>query len=167
MTRPFAVLSLLVLAAAALAASALAAKPIRGPAASPGELDFPAGMVCSFPVHATPLENRQTETIFSSGKVQVTGFFASGVVNAANGKELSLVTPGPVRLTQEGDLLAVNASGPLLVFFFPGDAGPGDVTMGRLYLVRGHTQILVDPSTFTFLSFSSSGSATDICAALA
>ena len=158
-------LLLLTATAAALAAPAGAEKPIRGPAESPSSLDFPAGMVCDFAVHAEALVNRQTETIFSSGKVLYTGYFESLV--AANGNELRLNTSGPTRLTPEGDLLRVTSGGPLLIFFFPGDAGPGDTTKGRTYVVYGYTTFLVDPQTFVFLEFETKGSLTDVCALLA
>jgi hypothetical protein len=158
-------LLLLTAAAAALAGPAGAEKPVRGPAASPPSLDFPAGIVCDFAVHAEALVNRQTETIFASGKVLYTGYFETLV--AANGKELRLNTSGPTRLTPEGDLLRVTSGGPLLIFFFPGDAGPGDTTKGRTYLVHGHTTFLVDPATFVFLEFESKGTLTDVCALLA
>ena len=152
-------------ATAVLAGAAGATKPERGPAeATP--FTFPAGMVCAFPVYAEPTANRQTETIFSSGKVHFTGFFESRVVNLTNGKEATFVTSGPARLTPDGELLKLTTSGPLLFFFFPGDAGPGDQSTGRTYLFHGRTETLVDPATFEFLSFSYTGRAQDVCAML-
>lgn len=116
-------------------------------------------------MYAEATANRQTETVFSTGNVQYTGFFASRVVNLSNGRELTLVTPGPVRITEEGALLKLVSSGPIL-FFFPGDAGPGDESTGRTYLFNGRTETLVDPATFSFVSFNYSGRATDVCAIL-
>ncbi len=154
------------LAAAALAGSAAADKPDRGPAPA-GPLDFPAGLVCPFPVSAVPTENRQHLTVFANGKVAFNGYFEAQVTNVATGKSITLNASGAVRLTQAGDDLLIQASGPIIWFLFPGDAGPGDVTTGRTYLVTGNTHVVADPATLAFHSFETNGNVTDICAALA
>jgi hypothetical protein len=151
---------------AALVPAANSAKPIRNPAVGPPSLEFPAGAVCPFAVFAEPVENRQTETIFSDGRITYTGFFLTRVVNTENDKELTLVSGGPVTLTPEGDNLRIETRGPIIFFFFPGDAGPGDDSVGRTYFFHGHTSTLADP-TGLFLSFEHQGMATDLCAALA
>jgi hypothetical protein len=154
------------LAAAALAGSAAADKPDRGPAPS-GPLDFPAGMVCPFPVTGFPTENRQHLTAFANGKVAFNGYFEAQLTNVANGKSITVNSSGALRLTQVGDETRIQSSGPLIWFLFPGDAGPGDVTTGRTYLVKGNTEVLADPATFEFHSFETNGSVTDLCAELA
>jgi hypothetical protein len=88
-------------------------------------------------------------------------------VNTENDKELTLVSGGSVRLSPEGANLRVEIRGPIIFFFFPGDAGPGDTSVGRSYYFHGHTSGLLDPSTFVGLSFEHHGVATDLCAALA
>lgn len=167
MARRFAVATFVLVATAVFAATANATKPVRGPAAGPPSFTFPAGMVCPFPVLAEAVENRQTETIFSNGEIQYTGFFLTRVTNTANGKSADFVSGGPARLTPTGNLLTLETRGPIVFFFFPGDAGPGDDSTGRTYYFRGHTEVLVDPATFEFLEFGFTGNATDVCAMLA
>lgn len=154
------------LAAAALAGSAAADKPDRGPATSPA-FDFPAGLVCPFAVSAVPTENRQHETVFANGKLAINGYFEAQLTNVANGKSITLNASGAVRVTQAGDQVRIQGSGPLIWFLFPGDAGPGDVTTGRTYLVKGNTEVLADPATLAFHSFETDGNVTDLCAELA
>ena len=89
------------------------------------------------------------------------------LTNASNGNSITLNASGPVGLTPEGDNLRLVSGGSLIFFFFPGDAGPGDVSTGRTYLVRGRASVLVDPVTLAFLSFESNGNVTDLCAELA
>lgn len=168
MSRRFLVATVLLGVVAGLsAATAQAAKPERGPAGSPPPADFPAGLVCSFPVHVEAAETRQIQTIFSDGTIVRTGFTSTLVRNAAEPEnELILVTQGRQHITFEGDNLRLRTQGPILFFFFPGDKGPGNENEGRTYLITGNTEVLVDPN-FTFLSFSFSGRARDICAELA
>ena len=166
MARQALAICVVALAAAALAGSAAADKPDRGPAPS-GPLDFPAGAVCPFPVSGIPTENRQHLTAFANGKVAFNGYFEAQLTNVSNGKSITLNANGAVRLTPEGDLLRIQSSGPIIWFLFPGDAGPGDVTTGRTYLVKGNTDVLADPATLAFHSFETNGNVTDLCAALA
>jgi len=121
--------------------------------------------VCSFEVYVEVAENRQTEKIFSDGTIVHTGFFSTRLVNTENDAELTLVSQGPVRFTPEGDNLRISTQGPI-IFFFPGDAGPEDTSIGRAYYFHGKTSTLVDLQTFLFLSFDYRGKATDLCAAL-
>ena len=162
-------IAFVVLVATALAVSAVGAahgaKPVRVPAPSSG-FSFPPGVVCPFAVEAEVVENRQTQTTFSNGTVAIHGFFEARLL--ANGNELDFVTPGSIFLTPRADgLLDFRSAGPIIIFFFPGDAGPGDTSTGRTYLLRGHVEIVVDPATFEFLEFAHSGPAEDLCAALA
>ena len=152
---------------ALLVPAANAAKPIRTPGVSPPPTTFPAGMVCPFPVFAEGVENRQTQTVFSDGTILVTGFFRTRVVNVSTGKELSLVSGGSVRLNFDGPVLHVSIRGPIIFFFFPGDAGPGDITKGRSYYFHGNVDGDVDLATGLGLSFDSTGRAEDLCATLA
>jgi hypothetical protein len=158
-----------VLAAAVLAVfgvgAAYGAKPVREPAQLTG-FSFPAGLVCPFAVEAEVVTDRVTETMFSSGKVALRGFFAGRLIG--NGNEITVAAPGPITITPRSDgLIDFKSTGPSIIFFFPGDAGPGDTSTGRTYLLKGHTEILVDPTTFAFLDFTFSGRAVDLCAALA
>ena len=166
MARQALAICVVALAAAALAGGAAADKPDRGPAPS-GPLDFPAGLVCPFPVSGIPTENRQHLTAFANGKVAFNGFFEAQLTNVANGNSIPVNANGAVRLTAEGDLQRIQSSGPIIWFLFPGDAGPGDVTTGRTILTRGNTSVLAEPATLAFHSFETNGNVTDLCAALA
>ena len=161
------VVVMLAVCIAALEPVANAAKPIRNPFVAPPPTTFPAGLVCPFEVYAETVENRQTATTFSDGTTKITGFFSTRVVNTENDKELTLVSGGSVRLSPQGANLRVEIRGPIIFFFFPGDAGPGDTSVGRSYYFHGNIEGLVDPSTFVGLSFEYDGVATDLCAALA
>lgn len=166
MARQALAICVVALAAAALAGTAAADKPDRGPAPS-ADFEFPAGMVCPFPVIGTTIENRQHLTSFANGKVAFNGYFEVQVTNAANGNSITALSNGAVRLTEAGDDIRIQSTGPLVWFLFPGDAGPGDVSTGRTYLVKGNTTVLADPDTFAFHSFETTGSVTDLCEAVA
>ena len=152
----------------ALVGGAGATQPIRNPAEGPGSFTFPAGVVCPFPVFAEALENRQTETIFSNGDIQFTGFFLTGVTNLDKPENtLELVSQGPARLSFGETTFRLTTRGPIIFFFFPGDAGPGDDNTGRTYFFHGRTETEIVTATGEFLSFEHTGKADDLCAALA
>ena len=168
MTRFLAAVVLTAALTAGLAAGAGATKPIRIPAAGPPSLTFPAGLVCPFPVFAEAVENRQTQTTFSNGDILFTGFFLTRVTNMANPENtLTLVSQGPVRVSFGETTFRITSHGPIIFFFFPGDAGPGDDSTGRTYFFHGQTKTVADAATGLFLSFSNTGKADDLCAALA
>jgi hypothetical protein len=166
MARQALAICVVALVAAALAGSAAADKPDRGPAPA-ADFEFPAGLVCPFAVSGTVVENRQHLTSFANGKVAFNGYFEAQLTNVANGNSINVNSSGAVRVTEAGDDVRIQSSGPLIWFLFPGDAGPGDVSTGRTYLVHGNTEVLADPETFTFHSFEAKGNVTDLCAALA
>lgn len=145
--------------------SAYAAKPDRVPEA-PADVTFPAGIVCpSFAVQVLG-ETRSWVNTFSSGKVQATGYERVAVTNVSNGEQIELIANGRVAISpREDGLLTLEITGPQFIFFFPGDAGPGDQSTGRTYYFRGHTTIVTD-ATFTFYEFAFSGTSFDVCAAL-
>src|SRR5688572_3601103 len=93
MARQALVICVVGLVAAALAGNAAADKPDRAPAPS-GPLDFPAGMVCPFPVAGVTTENRQHLTAFANGKVAFNGYFEAQLTNVANGKSITLNASG-------------------------------------------------------------------------
>lgn len=123
-------------------------------------------MACTFALAGEPVESNQTETIYSSGKLKITGHFVGDLTNLDNGKSITVNASGSVRLSPEGDNIRLVSAGPVIFSSFPGDAGLGEISTGRTYLTHGHTEVLVDAATFTFLSFETKGKVTDLCAAL-
>ena len=148
-----------------VSSSAYAAKPDRGPE-GPADVTFPAGIACpSFSVRVQS-DSRGWVNTFSNGKVQSTGYERSTVTNLSNGAQIELIANGRVAITpREDGRLDLDITGPQFIFFFPGDAGPGDQSTGRTYYFKGHARIVTD-ETFTFYEFAFSGTSTDICAAL-
>jgi len=123
-------------------------------------------VACTFALAGEPVESNQTETIYSSGKLKITGHFVGDLTNLDNGKSITVNASGSVRLSPEGDNIRLVSAGPVIFSSFPGDAGPGEISTGRTYVTHGHTEVLVDAATFTFLSFETKGKVTDLCAAL-
>ena len=155
------------LAAAALAGSAAADKPDRGPAPG-GPLDFPAGLVCPFPVSGIPTENRQHLTAFANGKVAFNGYFEAQLTNVANGKSITVNSSGAIRLTQAGDEPRIQSSGPLIWFLLPRRRGARRRDDGsHATWSRGTPRWVADSATFAFHSFETDGNVTDLCAELA
>ena len=149
----------------ALSLSTDAAKPVRVPE-PPSEAAFPAGGACpGFDVHLRT-ETRGSMRVFANGEIQSTGFERAWVTNVASGKQIELVVNGRVRIIppDDGEGLLVT-TGPQVIIFFPGDAGPGDNSEARTYYFRGKTRIAIDEN-FTFLDFTFSGNSIDLCAEL-
>ena len=78
----------------------------------------------------------------------------------------TFVTQGIVSVVPQGSGFEVRAAGTPLWVFYPGDAGPGDTTTGRMYLYTGLSWATQDASQ-TNLSFASVGRAQDVCAMIA
>jgi hypothetical protein len=148
-----------------VSSSAYGAKPERGPE-GPVDVTFPAGAVCpSFAVRIQS-DSRGWVNTFSSGKVQITGYERATVTNLSNTAQIELIANGRVALSpREDGRLDLEITGPQIVFFFPGDAGPGDQSTGRTYYFKGHVRVVTD-ETFTFYEFTFSGTSIDLCAAL-
>ncbi|HEY6961082.1 MAG TPA: hypothetical protein VI408_04250 [Gaiellaceae bacterium] len=150
------------IAAMAFAVTGQATPPTHEPAPS-GPVDFPAGVVCSFPVHGDVVVNNQKITTFSDGSQLVTGAFVSQLTNVWTGKTITINAPGPLRFAFSGDTLTVTGRGQNVYFFFPGDLGPN--APGALLLMDGLVTEVFDSTGL--VSFSHSGSVTDLCAVLA
>jgi hypothetical protein len=122
--------------------------------------------VCSFPVHGEVLVNRQKITVFSDGRQLVTGAFVSQWTNTDNDETIVTNAPGPLTFTPNDDgTTSLVGTGQNVYFFFPGDLGPGEP--GALLLLDGHTSEQFDATgALVQGSFTHSGSAVDLCAAL-
>ena len=104
------------LLAAVLAGGAAAEKPIREPS-TPPTFELPAGVACSFALRGEPVESKQTETTYASGKLKITGHFVGRLTNLDNGKSITVKASGSVRLIARGRQLPARErrAGDLLV----------------------------------------------------
>ena len=105
--------------------------------------------------------------VFASGELQPTGYERAWVTNLDSGTQLALMVNGRVRIVfappgGEGEL---TVSGPQVVVFWPGDAGPGDESGFRTCYFKGNTSVIIDEN-FACLEFAFSGSSVDLCAEL-
>ncbi len=145
----------LIAALVALAPAPVAAeRPAReGLPAAPFTLD---ASICGFAVDLAFPTNREFITTFSNGKQIITGSLFVTLTNEQNHKSLTINISGP------GSIVT---SGRSLIFFFPGQLGPG--SPGLLILTSGPVTIVSDPAG-NIVSFDrTSASVQDMCSALA
>ena len=143
------------------APAASADKPVREflPAG-----DFTLTGVCPFPVGVEVITNNEFITTFSDGRQLVTGTLKVRATNLDSDESLDLNISGPGVITENSDgSVTIEAHGSWLLWFFPGDLGPG--SPGRLFVNNGHfvqtfssAGVTIDRQT---------GSQEDLCAALA
>ena len=157
-------LGLLVAVAAlgAVAASAgLAQPPVKEPLVSE-PTEFPAGVVCPFPVLLESVTGNESITFFASGRFHITGEGSTRFTNLETQESIVLDTSGVVTFTPLADgNLAITGSGRNLFFFLP-----QDVEGAGLFLITGRISEILDSSTDTITSSSSTGQRVDVCAAL-
>jgi hypothetical protein len=143
------------------ASTALADKPIKEPL--PAE-DITLEGVCSFDVLVEVTGNKEFTKTFN-GRQLINGAFRVRVTNLDTDVSLDLNIPGPGVVTENPDgSVTFESHGPWLLWFLPGDLGPG--SPGQLFVNNGNFvqtfhadgRVTVDKQT---------GSQTDICAALA
>jgi hypothetical protein len=157
--------TLAALVVATFAPAALAEGPTREPLPS-DPLEFPAGLVCPFPVLIEAATNKQTITTFPSGRVMITGAFRGRVTNLASGESLELNMPGPAVLTTNEDgTISLKATGRTLFFFFPGDLGSGQP--GALLSLSGHVEEVLTGDFSAVISFDHVGTSENLCETLA
>jgi hypothetical protein len=120
------------------ATTAFGAKPIREPVFFE---DFVAEDVCPFPVLIETTANREFVTIFSDGRVQVTGQLFARVTNLESGESLDIHISGPALIAPEERIF-----GRGLFILFPEDVtGPGLIlTAGRIDVIRGEDGFIDD-----------------------
>ena len=129
---------------------------VRSPAARGG---------CGFP-SIVLLQNNESGKIFSNGTFAVSGVLKARLTNSNTGKSVDLNISGGGTIVPRSDGTALLTShGPALVFFLPGQLGPG--SSGALLFVHGRFMEVLDqngnpvPGTFT-----STGSVEDLCPTL-
>lgn len=145
----------------ALASAGLAQPPVKEPLVSE-PMEFPAGVVCPFPVLGESVSGNESITFFASGRFHITGEGSTRFTNLETQESIVLDTSGVVTFTPlEDGNLAITGSGRNLFFFLP-----QDVEGAGLFLITGRISEILDSSTDTITSSSSTGQRVDVCAAL-
>lgn len=150
-----------------LSSSAFGAKPDRVPE-PPASVTFPAPTACRLFDIELRTETRGFVKVFANGEIQSTGYERAWVTNLSTGKQIELIVNGRVHIVLpddgdgDGELVT---TGPQIIVFFPGDAGPGNESEARMYYFKGNSHAIID-ANFTFFEFAFSGTSTDLCALL-
>jgi hypothetical protein len=144
-----------------LASAGLAQPPVKEPLVSE-PMEFPAGVVCPFPVLGESVSGNESITFFASGRFHITGTGSTRFTNLATQKSIVLDTSGVVTFrTLEDGNVAIAGSGRNLFFFLPQDVGGAG-----LFLLTGHVSEILDTATDTITVSGSRGRRTDVCEAL-
>jgi hypothetical protein len=139
------------------ASAALAEPPTRVPAPSP---DFTGRYCADFDVLVHPAINKETATIFSDGRVIITGTFTVDLTNLASNKTITVNASGPVFFSSDGSVGVFG--GRTLLFGEAGTFGPNP----ELSLQSGVVTITFTP-TGGIASITRTGHADDLCSLLA
>jgi hypothetical protein len=150
-----------VLAALVLIPVALADGPVREPGPPPGT-SFTLQGICAFDVEVTFLADKASTATFSSGRQIISGQLVVRLENVSTQKAIVLNISGPSFSAVGASTLIL--SGTSVLFYFPGDLGPG--TPGALLLTHGPMILTVDATGVIRSVSQTSASATDLCAAL-
>lgn len=154
-------LAMVLAVGAVLASAGLAQPPVKEPLVSE-PMEFPAGVVCPFPVLGESVSGNESITFFASGRFHITGEGSTRFTNLETQESIVLDTSGVVTFTPlEDGNLAITGSGRNLFFFLP-----QDVEGAGLFLITGRISEILDTSTDTITSSSSTGRRVDVCAAL-
>lgn len=154
-------LAMVLAVGAVLASAGLAQPPVKEPLVSE-PMEFPAGVVCPFPVLGESVSGNESITFFASGRFHITGEGSTRFTNLETDESIVLDTSGVVTFTPlEDGNLAITGSGRNLFFFLP-----QDVEGAGLFLITGRISEILDSSTDTITSSSSTGQRVDVCAAL-
>lgn len=154
-------LAMVLAVGAVLASAGLAQPPVKEPLVSE-PMEFPAGVVCPFPVLGESVSGNESITFFASGRFHITGEGSTRFTNLETQESIVLDTSGVVTFTPlEDGNLAITGSGRNLFFFLP-----QDVEGAGLFLITGRISEILDSSTDTITSSSSTGRRVDVCAAL-
>jgi hypothetical protein len=146
---------------AVLASAGLAQPPVKEPLVSE-PMEFPAGVVCPFPVLGESVSGNESITFFASGRFHITGEGSTRFTNLETQESIVLDTSGVVTFTPlEDGNLAITGSGRNLFFFLPQDVGGAG-----LFLITGRISEILDTSTDTITRSNTNGQRVDVCAAL-
>ncbi len=157
--------ALAVLCVALLAPVALGGKPDRERVPIGQSFTAAPGEVCSFGVKTTLVGGNQTWKFFDSGKFLATGKHVDEITNLDTGASVVLELEGSIADVPKADGSGsfIRASGVTAFALFPGDAGPGDIDTGRIYVFTGNVRIETDADG-VYTSLASTGPPRDVCA---
>lgn len=107
-------------------------------------------------------------TLFDDGRFMATALHVIQVTNIARpDHSVILDVHGSFSSIPQSDGTRLDrGSGTTAFSFFPGDAGPGDTSTGRIYLFTGDLHLAED-SSGAIVSWSSTGQLEDVCAMIA
>jgi hypothetical protein len=153
-----------VVAIGLFAQAAFADPPVRVPPAPVPDFTVPDS--CAFPVLVHTDTNKEVTTVFSNGRVLVTGALKGTLTNLDDPtKSIQVNIPGPGTFTATADGGSLlTASGPWLIFFSPDQLGPG--TPGQMILTTGLFTLLTNPDGSQVFTHTT-GTTTDVCTLLA
>ena len=144
-----------------LVSVAVAQPPVKEPLVNEPQ-EFPAGVVCPFPVLLESVGGNESITFFASGRFHITGSGSVRVTNLDSDESIVLGGAGSIsfRPLPDGNL-AITGSGRNLIFFLP-----QDVDGAGLIHVTGSIREILDTATDTITVSEVSGQSTDVCAEL-
>ncbi len=165
----FTILAVAIICGALLAPGALAAKPHRETVPIGSSAELPAGAAC--PTSIAPdgvrielIGGNQVKTTFDNGTTVWHGTHVDRFTNIATGRSVEIALEGVMRdVPQEDGTFHASGKGKLGFIFFPGDAGPGDTSTGRIFVFTGAIRLVSD-SSFVVTAFESVGTVQDVCA---
>jgi uncharacterized protein YaiE (UPF0345 family) len=151
-----------VLAVLLLVPPAFGDQPSRDPTPPPPGTSFTLPGICAFDVQVTVTVNKEYTLTFSNGAQIITGALVVKLTNLSTNKSTTLNIAGPGFTTAGSSQLTL--SGSSLIFYFPGDLGPG--TPGALLWTRGPVTVTFDATGAVTAIDRTSASATDMCKVL-
>jgi hypothetical protein len=171
--RSFTTVALAFACGALVVPGAFAGKPDRHRVPLGGSNTFPAGLAC--PAAVAPAGVRlelvggnEAVTFFDDGRFMVTARHVIQVTNVAYPDRSTIINVQGSwsSIPQPDGTFEADGRGTTGYVFFPGEAGPGDTTTGRIYLFTGHVHFVQD-SSFNAVSWSLAGQMEDVCALIA
>jgi hypothetical protein len=157
-----------VVLAACLCASASAAKPVRTflPYGGLPPEGITISGICLFPVQLTPTLGNEHLKEFGNGRSLITGRTQGTLTNLVTGRSIRINVPLAAHQTlAEDGVLTVRVTGRVLIWFFPGELGPGSPGFIRIY--SGQEILRLDASGNTLSFTQIGGTSRDVCALLA
>jgi hypothetical protein len=105
--------------------------------------------------------------VWDTGRLLFSGRHPGEFTDLATGKSVDLQLQGSADFVPQPDGSGEGRlSGTTVFEFFPGDVGPGDQTIPRVYVFTGDVKLTFDASG-AVVAFNSNGTMADVCAMIA